>query len=371
MVPFLDLNGQYKAIKREIDPAVIAVFESGQYVLGPAVRGFEEKFERAYGLKHAIACSSGTAALHLAFAALGIGRGDDVLTCPMTFVATASAIDMAGARPVFADMEWRSATLDPAKIEAALTPQTKAIVPIHLYGQCADMDAILEIARRRNLLVIEDAAQAHGATHKGRPAGSMGDISCFSFYPGKNLGAYGEGGLVATQSDELAKKLRMLRDWGQDRKYNHVLKGFNYRMDGVQGAVLGVKMDHIDAWTEGRRRVAAWYRKALADIPGVELPEEIEGRRHVWHVYGIKVSPDHRERIMAGLGDRKIGVNLHYPIPVHLQPCFAELGHKSGDFPMAELQGRTELSLPMYPEMTEPMVEEVARALKDVMRQFN
>jgi dTDP-4-amino-4,6-dideoxygalactose transaminase len=363
-VPFLDLKSQYQAIKPEIDAAVIGVLDSGQFVLGPAVESFERAFEQAYAIKHAIGCSSGTAALHLALLAAGIGRGDEVITTPMTFVATAIAIDLVGAKPVFADIDLETALLDPKKIEAAVTPKTKAIIPVHLYGQCADMNAIQEIADRRGLVVIEDAAQAHGAKTGGKFAGTMGRMSCFSFYPGKNLGAYGEGGLVATGDADLARKLRMLRDWGQSKKYNHEIKGLNYRMDGVQGAVLDVKMRYIDGWTEGRRRVAALYQQALGNIAGIELPYEQPGNRHVWHVYAVRVDAARRSDIIAKLGGQGIGTNLHYPVPVHLQPCFSELGHKAGDFPRAEEQADRELSLPMYPEMTAGQVDEVAGALK-------
>jgi len=363
MIPFVDLKAQYHALKQEIDAAVIASLESGQFVLGPAVKAFEDEFARAYELRHAVACSSGTAALHMALKALDIGPGDEVITTTMTFVATASAIDLAGAKPVLVDIEPDGATIDPKAVEAAITPRTKAIIPVHLYGQCADMDPLLEISKRTGIPVIEDAAQAHGAKYRGRFAGTMGLISCFSFYPGKNLGAYGEGGLVATADDAIAAKLRMLRDWGQDRKYHHALKGFNYRMDGIQGAILGVKMKYIEGWTEQRRQIARWYGEALRGMNHVEVPLELPERRHVWHVYGIRVAPERRAEIMDTLNKRGVSTGLHYPIPVHLQPCFAELGHHAGDLPKAEHQADAELSLPMYPEMTQAQVGEVARAL--------
>lgn len=367
MVPSLDLNSQYRAIKREIDAAVMAVLASGEFVLGSHVEAFESDFAAYCGVKHAIACSSGTAALHLALAAFGIGRGDDVLTTPMTFIATAAAIDNAGAGPVFVDVEYGSAMLDPARIEAAITQATRAIIPVHLYGQCADMGPILEIAGRLGLAVIEDAAQAHGAEYKGRRAGKLGAIGCFSFYPTKNLGAYGEGGALVTDDDSLAQRLRLLRDWGQDRKYNHVLKGFNYRMDGLQGAILGVKLRYLDEWTSARREVAAWYAEELAGIRDIELPVELPGRRHVWHVYSIRMPAARRDAIFEELKRRGIGVALHYPTPLHLQPCFAELGHGPGSFPVAEQVAASVLSLPLYPEMTRDMVAEVASALAAVM----
>ncbi len=366
MVPFLDLKAQYRAIKTEVDSAVIEVLESGAYVLGPAVQRFEATFARTYELEHAIGCSSGTAALHLALLAAGIGRGDEVITTPMTFIATATAIDLVGAKPVFVDIEPDTALIDPNRIEAAITPRTKAIMPVHLYGQCADMDRIQQIADKHGLIVIEDAAQAHGAKIGGSFAGGIGRLACFSFYPGKNLGAYGEGGLVATADAALAHKVRMLRDWGQDRKYHHAIKGLNYRMDGVQGAVLDVKMRYVEAWTEARRTVARLYQKALAGIPGVILPVEKPGRRHVWHVYGIRVDATRRDRIAKALNEAGIATNLHYPIPVHLQPAFAELGHGPGAFPLSERHGAEELSLPMFPEMTAAQVDEVAAALRAV-----
>jgi dTDP-4-amino-4,6-dideoxygalactose transaminase len=363
MVPFLDLDSQYRAIKNEINSAILDVLASGEFVLGRAVADFERAFAAYCGVKHAIACSSGTAALHLALAAAGIGRGDEVLTIPMTFVATVSAIDYTGARPVLVDVEAHSGTMDPALIETKISLATKAIIPVHLYGQCADMAPIVQIARRRGLVLVEDAAQAHGAEYLGRRAGSFGDMACFSFYPGKNLGAYGEGGAVVTDDDGHAAQLRMLRDWGQDRKYNHLHKGFNYRMDGIQGAILAVKLRYLEGWTEARRRVAQWYAEALAGIPEIELPCELSGRRHVWHVYALRVPAEHRARILEALKNHGIGAGLHYPVPVHLQPCFADLGYGPGDFPVAELHAKRELSLPIYPEMTQSMVAEVSRAL--------
>src|SRR5258706_2235195 len=350
MVPFLDLKTQYHQLKTEIDSAVIDVLESGQFVLGPAVAAFEQSFAKAYDLKHAIACNSGTSALHLAFMATGIGAGDEVITTPMTFIATSSAIDLTGARPVFVDVNSRDALIDVTRIEQAITPRTKAIVPVRLYGQTADMVAINAIAAKHGLLVVEDAAQAHGAKLNGPFAGSFGQFSCFSFYPGKNLGAYGEGGLIATDNDESAGKLRMVRYWGQSLKYNHVLTGLNYRMDGIQGAILDVKMRRIEAWTEARRRLAAHYLDVLAGIPDIELLPEQPGCRHVWHVFGVRVSADRRAKIIEKLTAAGIGTNLHYPVPVHLQPCFSDLGYQKGAFPVAEDHAARQLSLPIYPE---------------------
>jgi dTDP-4-amino-4,6-dideoxygalactose transaminase len=324
VIPFVDLKAQYQSIKPEIDAAVIGVLESTQFVLGSAVASFEKAFAPYCQAEHAMGVSNGTSALHLALLAAGVGRGDEVITTPFTFIASVSAIDYTGARPVFVDIDPDSFTIDPAKIEAAITPRTKAILPVHLYGRTADMDPILEIARRHNLVVIEDAAQAHGAEYKGRRAGSMGDLGCFSFYPGKNLGAYGEGGAVTTNNPEYARKVRILRDWGAERRYHHDLKGFNYRLEGVQGAVLGVKMKYIEGWTESRRTHAARYNELLDDS-AYDLPLTPGHLRHVYHVYAIR--HPQRDALQAFLTERGVGTNIHYPIPVHLQRCFAELGY--------------------------------------------
>lgn len=361
MIPFVDLKAQYRSIKDEIKVALDEVLENTSFVLGPAVARFEEKFAAYAGTKHAIAVNSGTSALHLALLAAGVKPGDEVIAPAMTFVATVAAIDYIGAKPVLVDVDPVSYCMDPTRIEERCTNRTRAIMPVHLYGQPADMDPILDIAQRHNLIVIEDAAQAHGAEYKGRRCGSMGDIGGFSFYPGKNLGAYGEGGAVVTNRDDLAKTVRMLRDWGQEKKGMHVLKAFNYRMEGFQGAVLGVKMNHIEAWTEGRRRAAATYNRLLRDVPGIVLPTEMPYARHVYHVYGIFVK--NRDAVARKLQEAGIGTNVHYLNPIHLQPCYAELGHKRGDFPNAERLADEELSLPMFPELTDEQMAQVAAAL--------
>ncbi len=362
MIPFVDLKAQYRSIKTEIDTAIGQVLDNAAFVLGPAVADFEKSFAAYAGTTYAVGVNSGTSALHLALLAAGIGPGDEVIAPAMTFVATASAIDYSGARPVLVDVDPVTYTIDPSRIEAAITPRTKAIMPVHLYGQCADMDPILEIARRRDLFVIEDAAQAHGAEYRGRRAGSMGDIAGFSFYPGKNLGAYGEGGAVTTNRDDFVRTVRMLRDWGAEKKYQHVLKGYNYRMEGIQGAVLGVKMRHIEAWTEARRRAASEYRRLLDGTKGVVPPVERDGNRHVYHVYAVLV--EDRDRVLAHLQQAGIGAGIHYPEPVHLLPCFAELGHHRGDFPVAERVGDEELSLPMFAELSLESVAQIVDALQ-------
>jgi dTDP-4-amino-4,6-dideoxygalactose transaminase len=362
VIPFVDLKAQYQSIKPEIDAAVIGVLESTQFVLGSAVSAFEQTFAAYCGAEHAVGVNTGTSALHLALLAAGIGRGDEVITTPFTFVATVSAIDYTGARPVFVDIDPASFTIDPARIEAAITPRTKAILPVHLYGRPADMDPILEIARRHNLVVIEDAAQAHGAEYKGRRAGSIADMGCFSFYPGKNLGAYGEGGAVTTSNPEYLRKLRMLRDWGAERRYYHDLKGFNYRLEGIQGAILNVKMKYIEGWTESRRMHAARYSELLAGS-AYDLPGAPADQRHVYHIYAIR--HPRRDALQSFLHDHGIATGIHYPIPVHLQKCFAELGHQAGDFPHSERTAAEVLSLPMYPEFQPQQQDQVVAALRE------
>jgi dTDP-4-amino-4,6-dideoxygalactose transaminase len=365
LVPFLDLKAQYHGIKSEIDAAVLAVLESTQYVLGQYVSDFEKAFAKYSGAAEGIAVNSGTSALHVALLAAGIGEGDEVLTTPFTFVATVAAIEYARAKPVLVDIDPSNFNIDPAKIERAITPRTKAIIPVHLYGQPADMDPILAIARRHNLVVIEDAAQAHGAEYKGRRVGSIGDMAIFSFYPGKNLGAYGEGGLVTTSNPEYARKLRMLRDWGAERKYHHEIKGFNFRMEGIQGAILGVKLRHLEAWTEARRRHAKKYVELLSGS-GVQTPAEMPYARHVWHVFTLRVAE--RERMQAELNAAGIATGIHYPIPVHMQPAYSDLGYKAGDLPNAEAAAREVLSLPLFPELTDAQLQEVAGAVRKAHR---
>lgn len=362
MIPFLDLKAQYASIKDEIDAAVLGVLASAQYVLGPEVSQFEEEFAAYCDAKHAVAVNTGTSALHLALLAAGVGPGDEVITVPFTFVATVSAICYAGALPVFVDVEPVTLTMDPAKLEAAITPRTKAIMPVHLYGQMADMDAIMAIGRRHGIAVIEDACQAHGAEYKGHRAGSIGVSGCFSFYPGKNLGACGEGGIIVTNNDAHAKTMRMLRDWGQERRYHHLVKGFNYRMDGIQGAILRVKLRHLDAWTAARRTHAARYSSMLSNLDTVETPVEVAYRRHVYHIYAVRCRD--RDALHRALEAEGIQSGLHYPIPVHLQKAHEDLGYRQGDFPVSEAAARTVLSLPIYPEMTARQVEQVVAAVE-------
>lgn len=362
MVPFVDLRAQYQDIKDDVDRAVLDVFENAQFALGPQVAAFEELFADYVQSTRALGVNSGTSALHLAMLAAGIGPGDEVITTPFTFIATVSAIDYSRATPVFVDIDPVTLNIDPDRIEAAITPRTKAIVPVHLHGLPADLDPIIEIARRHGLTVIEDAAQSHGAEYKGRRVGSIGDLGCFSFYPGKNLGAYGEGGAVVTDDPEAIRIVSMLRDWGSEERYHHDLKGYNYRMEGVQGAVLRVKMDHIERWTENRRRLAARYDEQLGAL-GYRTPAAPADRRHVYHIYALRTT--RRDELAPFLDERGIATGIHYPIPVHLQRAFSELGHERGDFPVAEAAADEVLSLPMFPEMTDEQHDAVVAALTE------
>ncbi len=360
-IPLLDLKAQYHSIKPEIDAAIAGVLESGHFVLGTDVAAFEEEFAAYCGTTECIALNSGTSALHLALLAAGVGPGDEVITVPFTFIASVAAIGYVGARAVLVDIDPSLFTLDPEGIEKAITPRTKAILPVHLYGQTADMAPIVEVARRHGLVVIEDAAQAHGAKYGGRPAGNLGDIGCFSFYPGKNLGAYGEGGAVTTNNPEYARTIRMLRDWGQDRKYHHILRAFNYRMEALQGAILRVKLGHLEEWTEARRMHAMEYNELLAGW-GLEIPKQMGWARHVYHVYTVRTKE--RDSLQAKLEAKGIQTAVHYPVPAHLQPAFADLGYGVNSFPVAEAASKQVLSLPMYPELSTEAIEEVCRVVK-------
>jgi dTDP-4-amino-4,6-dideoxygalactose transaminase len=348
LIPFVDLKRQYAAIRDEVHQAIQDVLDQCAFASGPAVAAFEAEFARYCGVRHCVGVNSGTSALHLALIACGVGPGDEVITVPMTFVATAWAISYVGARPVFVDIEPETYTMDVEQVERAVTSRTRAILPVHLYGQMAHLDPLLELCERHGLALVEDAAQAHGATYYGRRAGAVGRVGCFSFYPGKNLGAYGEGGAITTNDDAMAARVRALRDHGQSGKYRHEELGFNYRMDGIQGAVLGVKLRRLDRWNAARRQVAARYRVMLGDTPLV-LPREAEGRGHVWHLYVVRHAE--RDRLQQALAAAGIATGLHYPIPVHLQPAYAHLGHGVGEFPVAEQVAQQCLSLPIYPEL--------------------
>lgn len=359
-VPFLDLRRQHAPIQDRLEDATLRVIRSGRYVLGPEVAAFESEFARYCGTRYAVALNSGTSALHLALLAAGVGRGDEVITTPLSFVATVSAIHYTGARAVFVDVDPRTYTLDPALLAVAITPRTRAIMPVHLYGRIADMSAIREVAGR--LPVIEDACQAHGAALEGRRAGSLGDLGCFSFYPSKNLGACGEGGAVTTDDPERAETIRRLRDWGQSGKYRHVLKGFNYRMDELQAAVLRVKLERLDGWNAERREIARAYRRALEDLP-LALPEDVDG--HVYHLFAARAKG--RDELRRALESAGVETGVHYPVPLHRVPAFAEFGYVEKRFPAAEAVADEEISLPLYPGLSAEEVDTVRRALEGIV----
>ena len=360
MIPFIDLKAQYHSIKDEIDEAIGKVFESCEFALGEEVLNFEAEFASHCGTTHAIAVNSGTSALHLALQAAGIGPGDEVITVPFTFVGTVAAICYTGAYPVFVDIEPQTHTIAVDQIENAITDKTKAILPVHLYGQAADMDPIMEIAKRHHLIVIEDACQAYGAEYKGKRVGGIGDLACFSFYPSKNLGAYGEGGITLTNNAEYGRIIRILRHWGQEERYIHLLRGYNYRMDGIQGAVLRVKLRHIEAWTEVRREHAKKYHALLSETNFV-TPYESPHNRHVYHIYALRVP--HRDTLIKALKAENIETLIHYPIPIHLQPAYLDLGYHAGDFPCSEEVAKEVISLPLYPEMSDSAIQTVSDAI--------
>ena len=370
MIPFVDLQAQYRAIKREVDEAIARVVESAAFVLGREVEAFESAFAEYLGARFCVGVSNGTAAIQLALTACRIGQGQEVIVPANTFFATAEAVSTAGATPVFVDADPVSCTIDVNKIERAITERTRAIIPVHLYGQAADLDPIFEIAARHNLDVIEDAAQAHGALYKGRRVGARGRVNCFSFYPGKNLGAYGEGGAVVTDDAEVARRLRLLRDHGSEQKYRHEIIGYNFRLEGIQGAVLNVKLKYLDGWNELRRAHAARYNELLAgaqrvsgdDGGALALPQELPYARHIYHLYVVQTGA--RDELQKHLSAEGIQTGIHYPVPVHLQPAYASLGHKAGDFPEAERQAARVLSLPMFPELTDEQIARVAESVR-------
>lgn len=365
-IPFLDLKAQYATIRDEVQAGIQQVMQQTAFAGGPFVEAFEADFARYCQTKYAAGVSNGTAALWLALAALEIGPGDDVITVPNTFIATAEAISFAGARPVFVDVDPQTYTMDPAALEAAITPNTRAVIPVHLFGQMADMRPIMQIARKHDLYVIEDAAQAHGATYQGQRAGSIGDVGCFSFYPGKNLGAYGEAGGVVTNDRDIAERVRMLRDHGQSQKYHHRLVGWNARMDGIQGAVLSVKLKYIDEWNELRRAHAGEYDRRLEALPGVVTPAMAPYGTHVYHIYAIRTR--HRDEVIAALKERGVHCGIHYPLPLHLQEAYRHLDYRQGDFPVSEACCAEYVSLPMFPEMTPGHIDYVVENLAQVVR---
>jgi len=365
-VPLLDLQSQYKTIQQEALAAITEVLTTSAFAGGPFVERFENHFAEFCQCRYAVGVGSGTDALWIALRGLGIGNGDEVITVPNSFIATAEAISQCGAVPVFVDIDERTFTLNPELLEAAITPKTKAIIPVHLYGQMADMDPIINIAEKHGVLVIEDAAQAHGAEYKGRRAGSLGRAGCFSFYPGKNLGAYGEAGAVVTNDEKLAERMRTFRDHGQHQKYHHGIIGWNSRMDGIQGAILDVKLKYLPLWNEARRKKAELYAALLAEAKELALPFEAEYARHVYHVYPVRLK--NRDQALSRLAEKNITCGIHYPVPIHMQPAYSGLGLGKGQFPVAESCAREELSLPIFPELTEQQVSYVAGQLNELIR---
>ena len=360
MIPFAELKSQYLSIKAEIDAAVAAVFDAGWFILGKQCEAFEQEFAAYHGGGHAAGCASGTDAIHLALRAAGVKPGDEVITAANTCVPTACGIAASGARPVFADVCGDTLTLDPESFRRAITPRTRAVVPVHLYGHACDMDAVLEVARAHDLIVVEDCAQAHGARYKGRLCGTFGDAAVFSFYPSKNLGAYGDGGAVMSRDESIAARVKMLRNYGEEGRYRSVLEGFNSRLDELQAAILRVKLRHLDAWNAKRRELAEAYRRALATAP-VTLPREAGWAVGNYHLFVVRSTQ--RDALREHLLAEGVGTQIHYPTPLHLQPAYAHLGFRTGDFPVSERACNDVLSLPMYPELPIGSVESIARAV--------
>jgi dTDP-4-amino-4,6-dideoxygalactose transaminase len=360
-VPYLDLRAQIKSLRAELDAAIARALDNCTFCLGPDVAQFEKDFAKFCGAEHCLGFNSGTSALHVAMRLLDVGPGDEVITTPFTFIATSWAISYCGAKPVYVDIDDATFNLDPKLLQRAITPRTKAVLPVHLYGHPFDADAILEICRKHRLPLVEDACQAHGAKYKGKTIGTLGDISCFSFYPAKNLGACGEGGALVTNNPQFAARAKSLREHGSTQRYHHDEVGYNYRMEGFQGAVLGVKLKHLAKWTAERHRVAKRYAELLAGTP-LQLPREAGYAGSAWHLYTVR--HPRRDELKKFLDENGIGNAVHYPIPLHLQKAYAHLGHKPGDFPVAEKASREVLSLPMFPELTDAQIGRVAEVVK-------
>jgi len=367
-IPFLDLTAQYTAIRGEIDDAIAAVIRDTAFIGGPYVKTFEQQFGAYCGTRYAYGVSNGTDAIRVALLAAGVRAGDEVITVPNTFIATAEAITMIGAHVRFVDIEPETATMGPDALAHAITHRTKAVVPVHLHGHVAHMDQIMAVARARGLKVVADAAQAHGASDGGRAVGTLGDAVTFSFYPGKNLGAYGDAGAVVTNDPAIAERVALLRDHGRTKKYEHLIEGFNCRLDGLQAAILTVKLRHLPAWTEQRRRCAALYTELLADAPGLTVPIERPGSCSVYHLYAVRTK--HRDALQVHLNAQGIGTGVHYPIPLHRQPAYAYLGLREGSLPVAEQYCRETLSLPIYAELTDEQIRFVAQKMQRALEQL-
>jgi dTDP-4-amino-4,6-dideoxygalactose transaminase len=366
-VPFLDLKAHNHSIWPEIQSALAPVLSEAQFILGPAVGSFEAHFAEYLGVRYCIGVNNGTSALHMALLACEIGPGDEVITTPATWISTSWAISYVQARPVFVDIDPVTYTLDPEQVEKAITPRTRAILPVHLYGQVANLEALCQVADKHNLVLIEDAAQAHGARYQGQTVGSFGRAGCFSFYPGKNLGAFGEGGCVVTNDATVAQRVRCLRDHAQQERHHHVALGYNTRMEGIQAAVLDAKLPHLDAWNAARARHSQRYRELLGDVPDLILPQAPQPESHVWHLFVVRCQGQSRDELRLALTDRGITAGVHYPTPVPFQPAYADLGYQRGDFPVAEELMRNCLSLPMYPELTEEQIDYTASVLKELV----
>jgi dTDP-4-amino-4,6-dideoxygalactose transaminase len=363
-IPLVDLKAQYERIKDEIDAAIQEVISTSAFIGGSYVKAFEEAFAKFCEVKHCIGVGNGTDALFISLKSLGIGVGDEVITAANSFIATSEAITMTGARVVFCDINPKTYNIDASLIEAKITPQTKAIIPVHLYGQPADMAPILELGRRYGLKIVEDAAQAHGARYNEHRVGSLGDVACFSFYPGKNLGAYGDGGAIVTDNDELALKVRMFANHGRVDKYDHAIEGMNSRLDGLQAAILSVKLNHLEEWTEARRHLVGIYNSLLADSE-IVTPAELEGTRSVYHLYVVRLRNDVRDSIHQALLRRSIGVGIHYPIALPNLKAYSHLGAEESSCPEATLAAQEVLSLPLFPELRKIEVQYIAAALKE------
>lgn len=361
-IPWLDLTRQYQALRPSLLPVLDELLTRGSFILGPYVEKFEQDFARSLGIRHCIGLNSGTSALHLALLACGVGPGDEVITVPATWISTCWAISYVGARPVFVDVEPDSYCMNPDQVASAITPRTRCILPVHLYGHAADMHALNDIASQHGLAVIEDACQAHQSTLEGKALGTFGQVSCFSFYPGKNLGAYGEAGAAVTDDDVVAQRIRMLRDHAQVQRHVHDEVGFNMRMEGIQGAVLGAKLPHLPAWTATRRRIAERYHAAFGGFSRLRLPRPPHGVDCNRHIYALCC--EDRDHLRYHLAQRHIQTAVHYPTPVHLQPAYGYLGYKVGDFPVSETLCRSEITLPLFPELTDREVERVIEAVR-------
>lgn len=361
-VPFVDLRRQYDTIKGEINTKIVETLQDAHFILGENVENFEKEFANYCNLKHGIGVASGSDALTLSLKVIGVGEGDEVITVPNTFIATVDAISRNGAKPIFVDIDPETYNIDVTQIEEKITDKTKAISPVHLYGQPADMDEIIKIGREYNLMIIEDACQAHGSEYKGKKVGSIGDVGCFSFYPAKNLGAYGDGGIIVTNNEEIAERIKMLRNYGQSKKYYHDFVGYNSRLDEIQAAVLQVKLRYLDEWNEKRREHAKLYNELLEKVPGIEKPIEKDYAKHVYHLYVIRC--ENRDKLQRYLGSKGVSTGIHYPIPVHLQKAYKQLGYKQEDFLITEKYSTEILSLPMFPELLDDEIEYVVKCIK-------